>query len=331
MKQKIKDTDLYFQNLKGLLIFLVVVGHFIEIMSNAEGLLLETVYFFIYVFHMPLFVLISGYFSKKTNLKRVLSLLIIYTIFQMFLYPIGLSLLSNKSIDIDLSISRFIKPRYTYWYLISLITWRIVTPKLPKNKITLVLLLILSIIPSITPNIEWVKLSSGRTLAFYPFFYYGYLINKEQFNKVFLNTPKKVSYIGIMLITLLLNTLFIKNNIPREFLYKKDCLLRYVPDTVDILVISVFIFVLTMLSMKFICSLVGSNKCILTKWGNNTMLIYLVHGFLFKSMSFNAKSMSQISYLILSIVVSYGLCELLSIRWHRKINYSTHKNFHLSA
>ena len=59
MKTLIQARSPYWDTLKGLLILLVILGHCGTALS--EGLLSV-----IYSFHMPLFVFISGYFSKKT-------------------------------------------------------------------------------------------------------------------------------------------------------------------------------------------------------------------------------------------------------------------------
>ena len=53
-----KQRSLYWDTLKGILIILVVFGH----CGTALG---DKLISSIYIFHMPLFVLISGYFSKK--------------------------------------------------------------------------------------------------------------------------------------------------------------------------------------------------------------------------------------------------------------------------
>ena len=48
-------------SLKGLLIILVIMGHFITSMNNVN-IVNHAVMGMIYIFHMPLFILISGYF-----------------------------------------------------------------------------------------------------------------------------------------------------------------------------------------------------------------------------------------------------------------------------
>ena len=59
-----KKRDYLFDNSRTLLILLVVAGHFIETIFQ-NNWLLEGLKWIIYAFHVPAFVFISGYFSKK--------------------------------------------------------------------------------------------------------------------------------------------------------------------------------------------------------------------------------------------------------------------------
>lgn len=59
-----KERVHFFDNLKGILIFLVVFGHFALPVHSASDTL-NALYGFIYIFHMPLFVFVSGFFAKS--------------------------------------------------------------------------------------------------------------------------------------------------------------------------------------------------------------------------------------------------------------------------
>lgn len=87
MNSTVKERDYFFDNYRFLLIFLVVVGHFIEpcfrnhpMLSILKGI--------IFSFHMPAFIFISGYFSKKTSsLKKLIqTLLIPYFVYEVVYY-----------------------------------------------------------------------------------------------------------------------------------------------------------------------------------------------------------------------------------------------------
>ena len=66
------QREYLFDNYKVLLILLVVIGHFIE-PSNDQNPFLYELKWGIVAFHMPAFIFISGYFSKRIpSLKKML-------------------------------------------------------------------------------------------------------------------------------------------------------------------------------------------------------------------------------------------------------------------
>ena len=80
-----KERDYFFDNLKAVLIFLVVLGLFLLPIHGDNPLVV--VKRLIYIFHMPLFVFVSGYFAKKIykngqyNFKKILYLIKAYVLF----------------------------------------------------------------------------------------------------------------------------------------------------------------------------------------------------------------------------------------------------------
>ena len=56
-------------NLKFILITLVVAGHFADQLTDYSSIY-SSIYLFIYAFHMPLFIFISGYFHSDRNTKK---------------------------------------------------------------------------------------------------------------------------------------------------------------------------------------------------------------------------------------------------------------------
>ena len=66
-----KDNNtrlVYFDMLKLFAIFLVIVGHCAQYLLSSSPYD-EPLYVYIYSFHMPLFMIISGFFSFKKDLK----------------------------------------------------------------------------------------------------------------------------------------------------------------------------------------------------------------------------------------------------------------------
>lgn len=74
-----KNRKYNYDNLKGILIFLVVVGHLLYTYNYMNPKNAEKITLFIYTFHMPLFMIISGLFSnKKTSKEKLLKNIVLF-------------------------------------------------------------------------------------------------------------------------------------------------------------------------------------------------------------------------------------------------------------
>ena len=117
----------FFDNAKGILIILVVFGHMINVLFKFRGVeseVVSAIWHCIYIFHMPCFVFISGFFSKKAvpPLKLLNGILIPYLIFNTLFYVM------------KLHFTMPLFPDSAMWYLFALGFWRIVLPYLDKIK-----------------------------------------------------------------------------------------------------------------------------------------------------------------------------------------------------
>lgn len=89
------DNRLFLDVTKGVAVFLMLWGHSIQYCSNGEFDFFKNVVFkFIYSFHMPLFMLISGYLFYFSCKKRELKPLLIHRT-QALLQPIGCCTILN--------------------------------------------------------------------------------------------------------------------------------------------------------------------------------------------------------------------------------------------
>lgn len=135
-----KERDYFFDNLKAVLIFLVVLGHFLLPIHGDNPLVV--VKRLIYVFHMPLFVFISGYFAKKIykngqyNFKKILYLLKAYVVFVVAIQVVYAIAGFEKFTEID-----FFSQSGAPWYLFAMIVWYLTIPLVRKCKAVPVLLL----------------------------------------------------------------------------------------------------------------------------------------------------------------------------------------------
>ncbi len=165
-----KSRDPFFDNLKFILIVLVVFGHFcFEYRDNATMKALMNA---IYTFHMPLFIFISGYFSKSIKQHRlddITKVLIPFFVLEV------INLIYTKVTHLGTGNISFFFPTYQNWYLLSLFFWRLLIPYfsfISKIKGIIIAIFISVIAGGIQQFGEF--LSLYHTLYFLPIFVIGY-------------------------------------------------------------------------------------------------------------------------------------------------------------
>lgn len=200
--------------LKMVLIVLVIFGH-VPLMDGLLDIGIPNSYDFfthhamagIYAFHMPLFILISGYFSKHKPIKKQflgsLKLLKLYAIFQiidlLIVYFIG-----NEKI----SIQKCLYPCFALWYLLCLFYWRILITIIPKEwdpKYVVIVSFILSLAVGFT-KIDGI-MGLHRFFSFMPYFLIGYYFGKKILQIIekesFRFSSKKIVLIALFFIILI--------------------------------------------------------------------------------------------------------------------------------
>lgn len=205
--------DHYFDNLKFLLITLVVIGHLIEPLN--EDPLLRPIYFMIYAFHIPLFVLISGYFAKNIGsgdyLNKVISRLIVpYFVFES-LYSLFDFWIYDRA---ELKFSYF-TPYWLMWFFFSMILWKVAMPYIIRIRYALPIAIGIAILAGYANDAQYYA-SVSRTLVFFPFFLIGYYIDKSMIDKWRTKTMRICSGIGLVLTYLVLSSY--------AYLYRKEWL-----------------------------------------------------------------------------------------------------------
>lgn len=261
--------DYYFDNLKTLLIFLVVLGHFLLPLYYVSDTAVVSVNF-IYIFHMPLFVFVTGYFSKKSNKNPFIWFFIPYVIFST-LYGI----ISLRSLTINPLI-----PNFAYWYLLSVVFWKLGASKLNEIKWIIPITIFLSIFINILPGLSNF-LSFSRTITYLPFFLIGYKFKREWISKI-----KNIS-LPLILILFFIGLLIFYFALKYDLIYY-DLLLRNlnfeglgISKLKGVFVNGILIFPLTVIFSIVILYFVPEKKNIFSYIGKNTIIIFLIHPFIY--------------------------------------------------
>ncbi|MFJ8540528.1 acyltransferase family protein [Streptomyces sp. NPDC093586] len=175
--------DAFFDNAKYLAIVLVCVGHaWGQILDGNRAV--ETAYRVVYAFHMPAFIIISGYFSRSFDLspKRV-ERLITGVVVPYVVFETAFALHQRYSGDAPDTPVSLLDPSYHLWFLCALFVWRLTTPLWRTVRHPLPLALVIAALASVSPEIGS-DFDLQRVLQFLPCFVLGLLLKPEHFRWV---------------------------------------------------------------------------------------------------------------------------------------------------
>ncbi|MCJ7841721.1 acyltransferase family protein [Lederbergia sp. NSJ-179] len=303
--------DSYFDNARFILIFLVVFGHLIQSYVDTNTFV-ANLYKFIYTFHMPAFILISGYFAKgiyeKGYIKKILKKLIIpYLIFQVIYSIFYYFLFSESTISFDL-----LNPHWSLWFLVSLFFWHLMILAFNKWKPAGAIVLALTLGLAVG-YIDWISgyLSLSRTFVFFPFFLVGYYLKKEHFQKISSSQAKVFAAIIITSVAILLVNF---PNLDEKWLLGSN---PY-SDLQSITILGIFtrtgVYAINFVMASCFFAFVPHKRVFFTQWGTNTLYVYLLHGFIIRTFrGSNVENyLDPMQSMLILIIVSFLLTLLLS-------------------
>ena len=184
-------------NVKFFLIFLVVLGHIADIYANvspATGIMR----FYIYTFHMPLFLFISGLFSKSNVSKKRWDKIFSYLILYLFIKIIDFFAkwaAAGRQPRFDLFSEASVP-----WYAFCLFAFSIITIIVSgvKPAYVLTVSVILACVAGYDRNIgDFLCLS--RIIVYFPFFYAGFITDREKLENLL--KSKRIKVLSLLILT----------------------------------------------------------------------------------------------------------------------------------
>ncbi len=269
------QRDYYFDNGKFLLIFLVVFGHFIRSFVD-DSIFIRALYNTIYTFHMPAFILISGYFAtpelnKGKLLKLIKKLLVPYVIFQT-IYILFYHILLGEPLDFN-----YLYPEWSLWFLLSLFSWQLLLFIFARLK-KFVALSVAIILGILIGHLQFPGgfLSLSRTIVFFPFFLLGYYMKREHFT---LLRSKKMIFPAVNIILLTFILFYTNTNFDFHWLFGSKLYSEMETVLSSPSLQRVVIYLLSILMVGCFFVFVPEKKYRFTFVGRYTLYVYLLHGF----------------------------------------------------
>lgn len=163
-------------NARFALILLVVIGHAIATVRG-ETAFGYGLYVFIYLFHMPAFIALTGAFSKAEATPRmarsVVQLIVTWLLWE------GIWALIRLFAEGDPPGARWlVAPAWTLWFLVTLATMRILLPYAARLRHPFIASVVIALAAGLSPAIG-AEFSAQRTLCLLPFFVGAWLARER--------------------------------------------------------------------------------------------------------------------------------------------------------
>ncbi|WP_405267848.1 acyltransferase family protein [Methanobrevibacter sp.] len=296
-----------FDNLKGLAIILVVVGHLIYLKKTQE---IDLIRNFIYIIHMPIFFFVSGYFSKIDEDQPIKSFKRLMIPFMLFCI---LYWLFQKYVLLGHPRTLFINPGYGLWFLISLFFMKMLLPVMDKLRYPVLTSFVLAIAIGF---IDCNFLGISRTFVYMPIFLIGFYYKDyaSGFSKKYGSIYSILCNRKVILILAALTVLALVI-CANAFSINLICL-KYPYHGFDLyeMLSRAIIICLGIISTLILNQLMTNKDIFLTKFGKNSMSVYIFHLFTLKILLDILKpyyaihpAMALISVFAISLIIVFVL------------------------
>ncbi|MEV0931467.1 acyltransferase family protein [Streptomyces phaeochromogenes] len=278
-----KQRDAFFDNAKYLAIVFVAMGHAWEPLTD-HSRAAEALYMVVYTFHMPAFILISGYFSRSFDMRTDrLQRLVTGIAVPYILFEVAYSLFKKWADDDPSHPISLLDPWYLTWFLVALFVWRMTVPLWKVVRWPVPLSLAIAILASVSPDIGD-DLDLQRVLQFLPFFVVGLFMKPEHFQ---LMRRREVRILSVpVLLGALVFAYWAGPRMSSAWFYHRDSAQELGSPWWAGVVMTLAMFGCSLVLTSCFFAWVPRRKMWFTVLGAGTLYGYLLHGFLAKGSRF---------------------------------------------
>ena len=328
-------------NARFVLILLVVIAHVISTIRTQTPLGWG-LYAFIYLFHMPAMIALSGLFSKADatpkTVRSTMQLLVTWVSWEA-IWALIHFVASGKG----LSKNWLVAPAWTLWFLVTLATMRILLPYIVRLKHPLLWSIALALAAGLSPAIG-AQFSASRTLCFLPFFVAGWLVtNRGWLSGQWFLTPTRKTR-GFAVATLAVLALGVALLAPHRkewridtwvvwrdnyaWLFDHAPVFGWSPSEWWAIAlggagIRLLLIVLAAVMTLALLVLVPRGHSIITVWGTRTLYVYLLHGLVVAAL----RSSGAVKWfgefgeagVLMLVALGIALTLVLSLSWVAKV------------
>ncbi|MEU8677555.1 acyltransferase family protein [Streptomyces sp. NPDC048560] len=274
--------DPFFDNAKYLAIVLVAMGHAWEPLPDS-GRVVETLYTFVYTFHMPVFIVIAGYFSRSFDLrpervwKLVTQLLVPYVIFEVA-YSVFQRTVKDPSYTLSIA-----DPYWLLWFLPALFFWRLTTPIWQVIRQPVAVSVCIAAVASMSDGIGG-DLQLQRVLQFLPFYVLGLRLKPHHFDLV-RRPAARIIAVPVVAVALLV-AYWAVPRITTSWFFRKSSAEELSSPVWAGAVMTLLLFAAAIVLSACFLAWVPNRKLWMSALGAGTIYGYLLHGFVIRTASY---------------------------------------------
>jgi fucose 4-O-acetylase-like acetyltransferase len=270
--------DPWFDNAKMALVLLVVVGHSWTLLpSNAVH---DHLYDFLYTWHVPAFVLVTGYLSRSFTWESrrmwqlVRTVAVPYVIFESALSLFRIYVGGEQVRDL------FQDPHWPMWYLSALFFWRLGTPvfKALPTRLAFPLAVAISLLGGAVAD---TTLDFFRICGFLPFFVLGLKAGPEQLEWLRRGWARRGAL--LVFVAIAVATTWTDSIAGTDWLYYSYGYHMLGVSNLHGIALRAGLLLVGLLGASAFLSLVPRSTGWFTRMGAATLVVYLFHGFVIKS------------------------------------------------
>jgi fucose 4-O-acetylase-like acetyltransferase len=317
---KAKLRDPWLDNAKMVLVTIVVVGHMIVLVPPGDEQ--SRTYDFIYYFHIPAFVLVTGYLSKsfrytKRHLWALVTTMVVPYIVFSWLMIHWRELLDQVPPDLEW----FLNPRWPMWYLAAVVMWRLATPVLRWHPVMVPVSVVVSLLAGLS-NHETFDIN--RALGFLPFFVLGLHLRPEHLAVLRRRGAWVAGVVGMLFLWWLAGRT--DDLWATQFLYFRAPYAELGVGDAEGMWIRARLIVVALIGSAAVLTLVPHRRSFLTRMGAWSLVVYLCHGFVVRYLEYRGYEdwMPGTSWWSVIITVTVGIALALFLAWDpiaRTLNY----------
>jgi fucose 4-O-acetylase-like acetyltransferase len=302
-------------------IALMVAGHTLTKMVG-ENDAAFTLYVFIYAFHVPVFVAVSGYFTKGTapDDKRIRSvftdIIVPYLIFETIWSVVLFFYNGNFHWDVT-------RASWTLWFLLALAIWRIILPYLVALKYPLLISIVISIAAGYFPIDQ--TFSAARVLGFLPFFVFGWQLREWNVGERWMALCSQsvvrwrilaTAFMALIALGIAFSVPFLREVQIRSFITYDSGYASFGYDQWWSGAIRLAVMIVAAGMIMAFLILIPREQTWFTQFGQATMYVYLLHTFiLYPLREYGVLDGERpFWYILLAVIFSFGLTVALSTK-----------------